>query len=79
MNTDAARCWRFLQDLALIPVFAKLVYPMLERIGYPMKPLMRMGAGLACTIIALVIALILQFAINHSAANSISVFWMVSH
>lgn len=42
-----------------------------------MTPLIRMGAGLAFTIVALVVALLLQIAINYSDPNSVSVFWMV--
>jgi len=57
--------------LLLIPTFDRVVYPLLRRVGLPMRPLQRMGAGMLLSAVAFVITGFLQLGINASTLGVI--------
>ncbi|MEW6057037.1 MAG: POT family MFS transporter [Bdellovibrionota bacterium] len=61
--------------MALIPLFAYLIYPMIEKFGFKMTPLRRMSVGMVLAAFSFVFVGILQMAID--AGQIVSVAWQI--
>jgi proton-dependent oligopeptide transporter, POT family len=59
----------------LIPLFSHIVYPLIQRCGIQVTDLRKMGAGLLCTGLSLVVAGVVQLLANNK--HTISVFWII--
>jgi len=63
--------------LLLVPVFDKLIYPMLAKCGLRLRPLQRMGIGMVVTSLSFVCAAFLQVAIDRSGEGNVHIVWQL--
>lgn len=63
--------------LFLIPTFESLIYPLLRRCGFRMRPLTRMGAGMLLTAASFAYAGFLQHRIDRRGDGVVPIAWML--
>jgi proton-dependent oligopeptide transporter, POT family len=66
-----------LQIMIFIPLFDRLVYPCLRRLGIDIQPLRRIEYGMGLTVISFLASALVEYLIQTRPPNSISLCWQI--
>jgi len=66
-----------IMDIFLIPLFAKALYPLMRKIGFPLTDLKKMSIGLVFTSSALIVAGFVQLQVDAHPPHTITVLWII--
>jgi len=66
-----------LMDIALIPAFSYLIYPLCERLGFPLSELKKMGLGQLFAVAALVAQCLTEWNLSRHPTGTVTVWWMM--
>jgi POT family proton-dependent oligopeptide transporter len=63
--------------MLFIPLFDKILYPMLEAKGFNIQPLRRMEYGMFLGAVSFFASALLEYAIERGPPNSVSLAWQI--